>query len=47
MGMLAGKVALIAGGSCGQGRAHAVTCAREGADAGHLILAGVNPSPVR
>jgi SDR family mycofactocin-dependent oxidoreductase len=30
--MLEGKVALITGGSRGQGRAHAVTCAREGAD---------------
>jgi SDR family mycofactocin-dependent oxidoreductase len=32
MGMLDGKVALVTGGSRGQGRAHAVTCAREGAD---------------
>ncbi|RGE19205.1 mycofactocin-coupled SDR family oxidoreductase [Leucobacter sp. wl10] len=32
MGMLAGKTALITGGARGQGRAHAVTCAREGAD---------------
>ncbi|MCX4091423.1 mycofactocin-coupled SDR family oxidoreductase [Nocardia sp. alder85J] len=32
MGLLDGKVALITGGSRGQGRAHAVTCAREGAD---------------
>jgi len=32
MGMLDGKVALITGGSRGQGRAHATTCAREGAD---------------
>ncbi len=32
MGMLDGKVALITGGSRGQGRAHAITCAREGAD---------------
>jgi SDR family mycofactocin-dependent oxidoreductase len=30
--MLEGKVALITGGARGQGRAHAVTCAREGAD---------------
>jgi SDR family mycofactocin-dependent oxidoreductase len=30
--MLDGKVALITGGSRGQGRAHAVTCAREGAE---------------
>ena len=28
MGMLDGKTALITGGSRGQGRAHAVTCAR-------------------
>src|SRR5262249_59858160 len=32
MGLLDGKVAFIPGGSRGQGRAHAVTCAREGAD---------------
>lgn len=32
MGMLDGKVALITGAAHGQGRAHAVTCAREGAD---------------
>ncbi|MEU6642829.1 mycofactocin-coupled SDR family oxidoreductase [Saccharomonospora sp. NPDC046836] len=32
MTLLEGKVALITGGSRGQGRAHAVTCAREGAD---------------
>jgi len=32
MGLLDGKVAFITGGSRGQGRAHAVTCAREGAD---------------
>jgi SDR family mycofactocin-dependent oxidoreductase len=30
--MLEGKVALITGAARGQGRAHAVTCAREGAD---------------
>ena len=38
MGMLDGKVALITGGARGQGRAHAVTCAREGAD---VIVADV------
>ncbi len=32
MGMLEGKVALVTGGARGQGRAHATTCAREGAD---------------
>jgi SDR family mycofactocin-dependent oxidoreductase len=32
MGLLDGKVAFITGGSRGQGRAHAVTSAREGAD---------------
>jgi SDR family mycofactocin-dependent oxidoreductase len=32
MGMLEGKVAMITGGARGQGRAHAVTSAREGAD---------------
>lgn len=32
MGMLDGKVALITGGARGQGSAHAVTCAREGAE---------------
>jgi SDR family mycofactocin-dependent oxidoreductase len=36
--MLDGKVALITGGSRGQGRAHAVTCAREGAD---VIIADI------
>jgi SDR family mycofactocin-dependent oxidoreductase len=32
MGLLDGKVALITGAARGQGRAHATTCAREGAD---------------
>ena len=32
MGLLDGKVALITGAGRGQGRAHAVTCAREGAE---------------
>jgi SDR family mycofactocin-dependent oxidoreductase len=32
MGLLDGKVALITGAAHGQGRAHAITCAREGAD---------------
>src|SRR5262249_12555004 len=32
MGLLDGKVAMITGAARGQGRAHAVTCAREGAD---------------
>lgn len=32
MGLLEGKVALITGAARGQGRAHALTCAREGAD---------------
>jgi SDR family mycofactocin-dependent oxidoreductase len=32
MGLLDGKVALITGAARGQGRAHAMTCAREGAD---------------
>lgn len=32
MGMLDGKVAFITGGARGQGRSHAITCARQGAD---------------
>jgi SDR family mycofactocin-dependent oxidoreductase len=39
MGMLDGKVALITGAARGQGRAHAVTCAREGAD---VIVVDIN-----
>jgi SDR family mycofactocin-dependent oxidoreductase len=39
MGMLDGKVALITGAARGQGRAHAVTCAREGAD---IIAVDIN-----
>lgn len=42
MGLLDGKVALITGGARGQGRAHAVTCAREGAE---VILLDV-PEPL-
>lgn len=38
MGLLDGKTALITGGARGQGRAHAVTCARAGAD---VILADI------
>jgi SDR family mycofactocin-dependent oxidoreductase len=38
--MLEGQVALITGGSRGQGRAHAVTCAREGADVIIVDIAG-------
>ena len=40
MGLLDGKVAFITGGSRGQGRAHAVTCAREGADVIVIDIAG-------
>jgi NAD(P)-dependent dehydrogenase (short-subunit alcohol dehydrogenase family) len=32
MELLEGKTVLITGGARGQGRAHALTCAREGAD---------------
>ena len=39
MGLLDGKVALITGAARGQGRAHAVTCAREGAD---VIVIDIN-----
>ncbi|MBF6245689.1 MULTISPECIES: mycofactocin-coupled SDR family oxidoreductase [Nocardia] len=40
MGLLDGKVALVTGAARGQGRAHAVTCAREGADVIAVDLAG-------
>ncbi|MFC9471963.1 mycofactocin-coupled SDR family oxidoreductase [Nocardia sp. NPDC056952] len=40
MGLLDGKVALITGAARGQGRAHAVTCAREGADVIVVDIAG-------
>lgn len=42
-GRLAGKVAFITGAARGQGRAHAVTMAREGADIIALDLAGPLP----
>src|SRR5919112_5158830 len=40
MGLLDGKVVMITGGARGQGRAHAVTSAREGADVVVLDIAG-------
>lgn len=40
MGLLDGKVALVTGGARGQGRAHAATLAREGADVVVCDLAG-------
>ncbi|MDT2006131.1 NAD(P)-dependent oxidoreductase [Rhodococcus opacus] len=39
MGMLDGKIAFITGGARGQGRAHAVTSAREGADVAIIDIA--------
>ena len=43
-GMLHGKTALITGGARGQGRAHALTCAREGADVIVVDIAGQMPT---
>jgi SDR family mycofactocin-dependent oxidoreductase len=40
MGLLANKVVLVTGGARGQGRAHAVASAREGADVAVLDIAG-------
>ncbi|MGW5570280.1 mycofactocin-coupled SDR family oxidoreductase [Nocardia thailandica] len=40
MGLLEGKVAFITGAARGQGRAHALTCAREGADVVIVDLVG-------
>jgi SDR family mycofactocin-dependent oxidoreductase len=44
LGLLAGRVALITGAARGQGRAHAVTCAREGADVILVDIAGQLPT---
>jgi SDR family mycofactocin-dependent oxidoreductase len=46
MGMLDGKVVMITGGSRGQGRAHAVVSAREGADVVILDVTEQIPQPV-
>ncbi|HET9889865.1 MAG TPA: SDR family NAD(P)-dependent oxidoreductase, partial [Mycobacterium sp.] len=45
-GRLAGKVALITGAARGQGRAHAVRMAQEGADIIAVDIAGKLPSCV-
>jgi (+)-trans-carveol dehydrogenase len=42
MGQLEGKVAFITGAARGQGRSHALTLAREGAD---IIAVDVRPRP--
>jgi len=47
MGMLDGKVALITGGSRGQGRAHAVTSARRRPDRPGQRAAGIGAGRVR
>ncbi|WP_019875778.1 mycofactocin-coupled SDR family oxidoreductase [Sporichthya polymorpha] len=44
MGLLDGKVALVTGAARGQGRAHALTCAREGADVIAVDVPGELPS---
>ena len=43
-GRLAGKVAFITGAARGQGRAHAVRMAKEGADVIAVDIAGKLPS---
>jgi NAD(P)-dependent dehydrogenase (short-subunit alcohol dehydrogenase family) len=52
MGRLSGNVALVTGAAPGQGRAHALALAAEGADivalpvdAGHLVLPASDPAP--
>jgi len=46
-GRLEGKVSFITGAACGQGRAHAVRMANEGADIIAVDIAGKLPSCVR
>jgi (+)-trans-carveol dehydrogenase len=46
MGRVAGKVALITGAARGQGRSHAITLAREGADILAIdVAAGIENIP--